>query len=85
MASESALEKLVSLLEAHIGAENGDLGEIKNCQNEHGELLARIDERTKQHEKRMDRAEKKAAGLGAVTGALGGIFAVLGKSIWPGS
>lgn len=81
------VEELIELLEAHIEGQNGGLDDIKTCQREHGETLARIDERTKQHEKRMDRLDKKAAGLGAVTGMLGGALAVVGKALFgpPGS
>lgn len=58
------------------------LDDIRGHLQKHGETLARIDERTKLHEKRMDRMDKRAAGLGAVTGAVGGALAVLGKSLF---
>lgn len=48
--------------------------------NDHGECLARIDERTKQHEKRMDRADRRATGLGAFAGLLAGFFAAVAKA-----
>lgn len=45
---------------------------------EQGMCLARMDERTAQHEKRMDRAEKRAAASGSIAGTLSGsIVAVI--------
>ncbi len=40
-----------------------------------GETLVRIDERTIQHEKRMDRTDRKSTGLGAIAGLVGGFVA----------
>ena len=45
---------------------------------------ARLDERTKNHEKRMDRNDRRSAGLGAMTGLAGGGLVAFLKSLWPG-
>ena len=55
------------------------IDQILEGQAEDRQVLARLDERTQQHEKRMDRSDNRAAGLGAVAGAIGGFFAGLLK------
>lgn len=44
-----------------------------------GEQVAAIDERTRQHEARMDRADRRAAGWGAIGGLLAGAGAWLAQ------
>lgn len=50
---------------------------------EHGETLVRLDERSQQHEKRMNRADVRGGALGATAG---GILAtvVIGLRMWFG-
>lgn len=59
-----------------------NLREITQSLRKHGECLVRIDERTLQHEKRMDRQDRKSAALGALTGLLGGFLAAFSKSLF---
>lgn len=40
-----------------------ELGDVRSC-------VARLEERTQQHDRRLDRAERRAAGLGAIAGAV---------------
>jgi hypothetical protein len=58
------------------------LREIRDDVRSHGETLARIDERTQQHEKRMDRTERKSAGISGAGGLLGGTLVVFLKSFF---
>jgi len=63
---------------------------------EHGRLLARLEERSENQTRetqraeraahhRMDRMERRAAGVGAVSGALTGLGVVLARIFgWPG-
>lgn len=44
---------------------------LEDGQKAQGETLAKLDERSQQHEKRMDRADKRAASIGGVTGTVG--------------
>jgi hypothetical protein len=46
------------------------LGSIEDRQIDHGKTLAVLDERTQQHEKRMNRAERRSAGVGATAGGI---------------
>lgn len=61
------------------------LEEIHADVKAHGETLARIDERTMQHEKRMDRTDRRSAAISSGGGLLGGALAILVKSLFPGS
>lgn len=45
----------------------------------HGEYLARIDERTKNQDRRLDRIDRRAAGFGAATAAL---VTGAGAAVW---
>ena len=47
----------------------------------HGECLARLEERSEQTEKRLDRADRRATGISAVTGALAGVGVVIAKAL----
>jgi hypothetical protein len=60
------------------------LQQIHDEQVEQGKTLAAIDERTKQHEKRMDRSDRKAAGISGAGGLFGGALVVFVKSFFPG-
>lgn len=66
----------------HLDDQKECVRDVKKALQKQGETLAAINERTKQHEKRMDRMDKKSAGLGAATGALGGFLAVLVRSLF---
>ncbi len=53
------------------------LGQIRDTQVEHGKTLATLEERSKQHEKRMNRTDKRSAGIaGAVSAVL------IGAKMW---
>ncbi len=47
---------------------------------EHGELLATLVERSKNAKERLDRVEKKATVISAITGAVSGVGVVLAKT-----
>jgi len=61
------------------------LEKIHDEQIEQGKTLAAIDERTQQHEKRMDRSDRKAMGISGAGGLFGGAIAVFVKSFFPGA
>ncbi len=42
------------------------LGQIRDTQVEHGLTLATLEERSEQHEKRMNRTDKRSAGIAGV-------------------
>lgn len=67
-----------------LDAIHGDVKELRTEQIEQGKALSGLCERTEQHEKRMDRNDRRSAGLGAVTGALGGIVAGFFRSLFTG-
>lgn len=58
------------------------LQEIRSEQVKQGKTLARIDERTQQHEKRMDRSDRRAAGVGGLTGLAAGFAAAFMKAFF---
>lgn len=60
------------------------LKEIAGDVKAQGQTLAAINERTIQHEKRMNRADRHASGLGALAGAIAAGFTMFAKSFFPG-
>lgn len=50
------------------------LRDVKQALKEHGEILARLDERSVQQEKRMDRTDRRSTGFGAIAGLVGGVI-----------
>lgn len=61
------------------------LEEIRAEQVVQGKTLAAIDERTLQHEGRMDRADRRAAKISGITGFISAIAALFVKSLFPGA
>lgn len=61
--------------------------ETRDKLEEQGKLLARLEERTENQNRRMDRMDRRAAGAGAVSGALASAAGVILARIfgWPGS
>lgn len=58
--------------------------EVRRKLNELGESVAKIDERTEQHEKRMDRMDRKAGVTGSIAGGgAAAVLAALKGIIWP--
>ena len=49
-----------------LGQISQSLGEIRDTQVEHGLTLATLEERSEQHEKRMNRTDKRSAGIAGV-------------------
>ncbi len=47
---------------------------------EHGKCLATLVERSKNAKERLDRVEKKATAISAITGAISGVGVVLAKT-----
>ena len=61
-----------------LGQITQQLGEIRADQIEHGKTLATLEERSEQHEKRMDRTERKSLLSGGGAGAaIAGVFIAL--------
>ncbi len=58
-----------------------ELGEHRKEVKGHGEILARLDERTENQKDRLDRVEKKSAALGAVTGGLAAAAVAIAKAL----
>lgn len=83
--SEEKLDELIGLVSQRSQEDIDRLDKIHEVMNKHGKLLARIDERTLQHEKRMDRSDRRSAGIGTVTGVIGGALAMFVKSLTGGS
>ena len=48
---------------------------------DHGKILARLDERSLNQKDRLDRVEKKSALIGAVTGSLTALGVVITKAL----
>jgi hypothetical protein len=67
-----------------LGQITGKLGEIQETQVEHGKTLAVLDERTQQHEKRMDRTDRRAGTIGSVAGGLVSTLLIGLKMLIPG-
>ena len=61
--------------------DSASLEEIRDLVKSQGEVLARLDERTLQHEKRMDRAEARAARQGGIWGSVGGFFGAFAAAL----
>jgi hypothetical protein len=53
--------------------------EVREQLGDHGELLARLDERTEQQDKRLDRVQGVSSAFGS---AAGGVIAVLVSVFW---
>ncbi len=61
-----------------------DLKGLRDVQGEHSETLARLDERTMQYEKRMDRTDRRTVGVAGVTTAGGGSLLLFVKQMFGG-
>ncbi len=57
---------------------------IQETQVEHGQTLATLEERTDQHEKRMNRVDKRAGTIGSVAGGLVSTLLIGIKMLIPG-
>ncbi len=55
--------------------------ETRDKLEEHGECLATLIERSKNAKERLDRVEKKATVISAVTGAVAGVGVMLAKAL----
>lgn len=75
---EHKVDQLLDLFRDHDRRESETQRLMRDRLDKQGETLARIDERTHEHEKRLDRAEARARTSGAVTGgALGALVAAV--------
>tara|TARA_Y100000310_G_scaffold314292_1_gene363516 strand:+ start:1261 stop:1503 length:243 start_codon:yes stop_codon:yes gene_type:complete len=74
---EQRVEKLTQTVEHNFDKVHKKLNALT-------EDSATLKERTKQHEKRMDRQDKKSVGIAAVTGVAGGGFGTFIKSLLTG-
>lgn len=63
---------------------HGELKGLREEQQSHGECLARLDERTLQYEKRMDRTDRRAAGIAGITTIASGSIMLFVKSFFGG-
>lgn len=77
MTPEEKVDRLIQLFESHSNEDMDRLDRIADDLRAHGEVIARIDERTKAQKERLDRIEKKSAGIGAFAGIIGATLAFL--------
>ena len=59
------------------------LDSIDDRLTSHGVTLAVLDERTKQHEKRMNRADRRSGTVGATAGGLAGTLVIGIRMLFP--
>lgn len=70
------------MIEKTLESIRDDLKGLRDVQGEHGETLARLDERTKQYEKRMDRTDRRTVGVAGATTAVGGSLILFIKQMF---
>lgn len=78
---DEKIDQLLELFRAHSQEDMDRLEKIHDAIEKHGTLLARIDERTQQHEKRLDSVDRKTVGISTITGTLGGVITIFLKSL----
>lgn len=70
MSDEQKLDAIIRKLDDSERAFSEYRREIREELRDHGECLARLDERSIQHERRMNWIQKKAGGIGAIAGTI---------------
>jgi len=69
-ATSDQVDRILTEFKRHDQADHERMKAIYRRLDDHGETLARIDERTRQHEQRMDRADRRAGMIGSGAGVL---------------